>query len=131
MKPFLIDIHIHGQGGLDVMSGNPDDLFKLSLRLHRQGVAGFLPTFVSSPQKEILRNLETIKGVKGKEKGAKILGVHLEGPFLHPDRKGTHNPKHLRPVSLKEAKEWVAAGEGLVKLVTFGNSVCAHKLVNA
>lgn len=118
MKRGLIDIHFHGQAGLDVMSEDPDDLLKLSLRVAKQGVAGFLATFISSPQEEILRALENLKKVRGREKGATILGAHLEGPFLHPERKGAHNPKVLRPPSLREAKEWVAAGEGLVKLVT-------------
>jgi N-acetylglucosamine-6-phosphate deacetylase len=114
----LTDIHFHGQGGLDVMSGDPDDLLKLSLRVAKQGVSGFLATYVSSPKADILAALERLKKVVGRERGAKILGVHLEGPFLHPERKGAHNPKHLRPPDVREAREWVAAGEGLVKLVT-------------
>ncbi len=114
----LVDIHFHGQGGLDVMSPDPEQLRGLSQRLGRQGVSGFLATFVSSPRKKILAALETVKKVKGTERGAKILGVHLEGPFLHPERKGAHNPRHLRPPDLAEAREWIAAGEGLVKLVT-------------
>src|SRR6185436_4865318 len=114
----LIDIHFHGQAGFDVMSENPEDLLGLSLHLKKQGVAGFLATFVSTPKEEILAALETVKKVQGSEKGAKILGVHLEGPFLHPERKGAHNPRHLRPPDLAEIKEWIAAGEGIVKLVT-------------
>ena len=86
----LIDIHFHGQAGFDVMSENPEDLLGLSLHLKKQGVAGFLATFVSTPKEEILAALETVKKVQGSEKGAKILGVHLEGPFLHPERKGAH-----------------------------------------
>jgi N-acetylglucosamine-6-phosphate deacetylase len=118
MKNGLVDIHFHGQGGLDVMGEDPDDLLRLSLRLARQGVSGFLATFVSSPKAEILAALERVKSVAGREKGAKLLGVHLEGPFLHPERRGAHNPKHLRPPDVREAREWIAAGEGLVKLVT-------------
>jgi N-acetylglucosamine-6-phosphate deacetylase len=114
----LIDIHFHGQAGFDVMSENPDDLRGLSLHLKKQGVAGFLATFVSTPKEEILAALETVKKVQGSEKGAKILGVHLEGPFLHPERKGAHNPRHLRPPDLNEIKEWIDVGEGIVKLVT-------------
>jgi len=114
----LIDIHFHGQAGFDVMSDNPEDLLRLSLHLKKQGVAGFLATFVSTPKEEILAALETVKKVQGSEKGAKILGVHLEGPFLHPDRKGAHNPRHLRPPDLNEIKEWISVGEGIVKLVT-------------
>ncbi|MGH2628844.1 MAG: N-acetylglucosamine-6-phosphate deacetylase, partial [Anaerolineales bacterium] len=118
MNQGLVDVHFHGQGGLDVMAEDPEDLLRLSLRVARRGVAGFLATFISSPRKDILAGLENVKKVKGREKGAKILGVHLEGPFLHPDRKGAHNPAYLRPPDLKEVREWVAAGEGLVKLVT-------------
>lgn len=114
----LIDVHFHGQSGFDVMSENPEDLQGLSLHLKKQGVAGFLATFVSTPKEEILAALETVKKVQGSEKGAKILGVHLEGPFLHPERKGAHNPASLRPADLNEVKEWLAVGEGIVKLVT-------------
>ena len=114
----LIDVHFHGQAGFDVMSGDPQDLLALSLHVKKQGVAGFLATFVSSPKEEFIASLETVKRVQGSEKGAKILGVHLEGPFLHPDRKGAHNPRNLRPPDLAEIREWIAAGEGIVKLVT-------------
>jgi len=114
----LIDIHFHGQAGFDVMSGNAEDLLGLSLHIKKQGVVGFLPTFVSSSKEDFISSIETVKKVQGTEKGAKILGVHLEGPFLHPERKGAHNPKHLRPPDLAEIKEWIAAGEGIVKLVT-------------
>lgn len=114
----LVDVHIHGQAGLDVMSGDPRDVLALSERLGRQGLAGFLPTFLCSSPAQIRRSLEVLKRVAGCERGARILGVHLEGPFLHPERRGTHNPRHIRPVSLAEMREHVAAGEGLVRLVT-------------
>lgn len=114
----LVDIHFHGQAGFDVMSGDPEDLLGLSEHVGRQGLGGFLATFVSSPKDETLAALEVVKGVRGRERGAGILGVHLEGPFLHPERKGAHNPRHLRPPDLGEVKEWLAAGEGIVKLVT-------------
>lgn len=118
MAQGLVDIHFHGQGGFDVMSEDPEDLHGLSERLRPQGVAGFLATLVSSPLDETVAAIENLKKVQGSERGAKILGVHLEGPFLHPDRKGAHNPKHLRPPDPKEVREWIAAGEGIVKLVT-------------
>lgn len=114
----LVDVHIHGQAGLDVMSDDPKDVLALSARLGRQGLAGFLPTFLCSSVAQIRRSLEVLKRVAESERGARILGVHLEGPFLHPERKGTHNPRHIRPVSLREMREHVAAGEGLVRLVT-------------
>jgi N-acetylglucosamine-6-phosphate deacetylase len=114
----LVDVHFHGQGGLDVMGPDPEDLLRLSERVGAQGLAGFLATFISSPRATIVAALERVKRVAGRERGARLLGVHLEGPFLHPERKGAHNPRHLRPPDLDEVREWIAAGEGLVKLVT-------------
>lgn len=123
----LTDIHFHGQGGLDVMSENPEDLLDLSLRVARQGLSGFLATFITSSKADTRAALERIKKVRGAEKGAKILGVHLEGPFLHPERKGAHNPRHLRLPDLAEVREWIAAGEGLVKLVTLAPELPGQK----
>lgn len=123
----LVDVHIHGQAGLDVMSDDPRDVLALSERLGRQGLAGFLPTFLCSSASQIKRSLEVLKRVAGSERGARILGVHLEGPFLHPQRKGTHNPRHIRPVSVAEMREHVAAGEGLVKLVTLAPELAGSR----
>ena len=104
MTQGLIDIHFHGQAGFDVMSDNPEDLLGLSRHLKAGGVAGFLATFVSSSKEEFIKSLETVKKLQGTEKGATILGVHLEGPFLHPERKGAHNPRHLRPPDLTDPR---------------------------
>jgi N-acetylglucosamine-6-phosphate deacetylase len=100
------------------MSGDPRDVLALCRLLGRQGLAGFLPTFLCASFERMQASLEVLKRVAGSEKGARILGVHLEGPFLNPERRGTHNPRHIRPPSLREIREHVAAGEGLIRLVT-------------
>ena len=100
------------------MSDDPGDILKLCRVLGRQGLAGFLPTFLCASFERIQKSLELLKRVAGSERGARILGVHLEGPFLNPERRGTHNPRHIRPPSLREMREHVAAGEGLIRLVT-------------
>lgn len=113
----LLDIHIHGQGGHDCM-GPASDLFALSRLLKRQGVAAFLPTFVSAPKTRLLRSLRTVRSVMGRERGARILGVHLEGPFLDPKTRGAHRLSSLRAPSVPEAREWMSVAPGLVRLVT-------------
>ncbi|HEU0017908.1 MAG TPA: hypothetical protein VFQ31_06070 [Methyloceanibacter sp.] len=93
-------------------------------------MAGFLATFITSPQKEIVTALERMKKIVGRERGTRILGVHLEGPFVHVERKGAHNPGYIRPSSLKEVREWIAAVEGLVKLVTLAPEIPGQEAVS-
>ena len=118
MKTGWIDPHLHGYAGLDAQSDNPQELLLLSKKLGRQGLAGFLLTYVSAPRLSILHSLKAAQVTMGREKGATILGVHLEGPFLNPKRSGAHIRSALRNPSLAEVREWMAVGSNLIKVVT-------------
>jgi N-acetylglucosamine-6-phosphate deacetylase len=118
IKHGLIDPHLHGYAGLDAQSDNPHELLLLSQTLACQGLAGFLLTYVSAPRTSILRSLKAAQKTMGQEKGASILGVHLEGPFLNPERSGAHLQSALRNPSLAEVREWMAVGPNLIKVVT-------------
>jgi N-acetylglucosamine-6-phosphate deacetylase len=118
MKTGWIDPHLHGFAGLDAQSFDPQELLCLSDCLCREGLAGFLLTYVSAPRASVLRSLKAAQVTMGREKGASILGVHLEGPFLNPERSGSHRQSALRNPSLAEAHEWMAVGSNLIKVVT-------------
>ncbi len=83
----FVDTHIHGHSGLDVM--RPGDVAPLSLELLSQGVTGFLPTIVAAPPNELAAALSA---ASGDPRGARVLGIHAEGPFLSPDQPGMFPP---------------------------------------
>jgi N-acetylglucosamine-6-phosphate deacetylase len=112
--PGFIDLQINGAFGADV-SPDSDAIRTLVEKLPETGVTSFLPTLISSPPgryEEFFAALEA--GVGGA--GARVLGVHLEGPFLAYERKGAHDPANLRTVDLGFLRELL--GSGKVRLVT-------------
>ena len=68
--------------------------------LHKHGVTSFIPTLYTKPKKKMLSEVRTIVKAMGKEKGARILGVHLEGPFISPQRLGVQPEEAVSPVDL-------------------------------
>ncbi len=112
--PGFIDLQINGAFGADI-GPDPDEIRTLVTRLPTTGVTSFLPTFISSPlecYEEFFDALE--EGAM--ERGARVLGAHLEGPFLAPERKGAHDPANLRPVNLGFLRELLDSGQ--VKIMT-------------
>lgn len=96
IAPGFIDLHLHGAWGGDVMSASPDDLKKIQEGLVKGGVTAFLPSTLSAPLPQIVRAAEAVEEAMKKEvKGAKILGVHLEGPYFSLEQKGAQNPDHI------------------------------------
>jgi len=98
ISPGFIDLHLHGSWGGDAMAASLDDLTRIADGLVRGGVTSFLPSTLSGPLPGIVKAIECIEGAMGKElKGAKILGVHLEGPYFNLEQKGAQNPEYIIP----------------------------------
>lgn len=93
--PGFIDIHIHGYKGYDVM--NMDGISKISKELLQNGVTSFLPTTMTSKKHHLQEVCDNIRKAKLSENktGAKILGVHLEGPYINKEKKGSQNEKYI------------------------------------
>ncbi|MBC7222829.1 MAG: N-acetylglucosamine-6-phosphate deacetylase [Anaerolineae bacterium] len=113
--PGFVELQINGAYGCD-FTQDPDCIPALARRLPAFGVAAFLPTIVSSPPEVVRHAVDVVRRLPERAPGARVLGLHLEGPFLNPHQAGAHNPRHLRPPSL----EFLAALEPLepVRLVT-------------
>lgn len=99
IAPGLIDIHIHGYLGEDVSDGKPEGIQKMAEGLVKNGVTGFLPTTVTIPREELLRVAEIVRGLKEKSlawNGTAILGMHAEGPYVNPKKKGAQNEAFIQ-----------------------------------
>ena len=89
----LIDLHIHGAFGIDVLTARDADLDRLALGLEERGVEGFVPTLVPVPLADLAPLLSSLSAWvrsrrPGDGRGAMPLGIHLEGPFVSPNRSG-------------------------------------------
>jgi len=87
--PGLIDTHVHGAGGCDVMDSTPESLQTLAEALLKEGTTAFLPTTMSCIPEQLKSVLQNVADFHlGNVRGAEILGLHLEGPFLAKEFRG-------------------------------------------
>ncbi|WP_330692366.1 amidohydrolase family protein [Romboutsia ilealis] len=95
VSPGLIDIHIHGCNGFDAMDEDENALEVISKGLAKTGVTSFLPTTMTMSPERIYKAFDNIIKAKNKSiKGAKVLGAHMEGPFINEKYKGAQDSKY-------------------------------------
>ena len=117
--PGFIDIHIHGGFGYDSNIPDPEGLRMLQSRLVEEGVTSFLPTTVTQSEEVLTKALENIASVyEDQAKGASILGVHFEGPYLNRDFKGAQPGEHIVKPTVEQFKHFQNAAKGLIKVIT-------------
>lgn len=106
LVPGFIDVQVNGGFGHDFTT-NPESIWPVAADLPRYGVTSFLPTIITSPPETIAAAQHVLAGSPPNDfRGATALGLHVEGPFLNPAKKGAHNPAHLRPPNLEAAANW-------------------------
>lgn len=107
LLPGFIDLHIHGAAGHDMMDATPGALRAIAGHCARHGVTAFLPTTWSASDADIERALANLARVmRGGSGGARILGAHIEGPFLNPAHAGAQDRRQLRPVDIAAFARW-------------------------
>jgi len=116
--PGMIDVHIHGANGFDLMDGSEESIQQVSRACAATGCTAFLATSVSSSLEDLTTMIRSVKRVVGHEAGARVAGLHLEGPYLNPKRKGMQNEKFLRHPDLEEMELLFREAEGLIRMVT-------------
>lgn len=115
--PGLIDVHTHGYGGVDVMEGESAALF-MSKAYAKRGVTSFLPTTMSTAMDVIQSAVRGIHNAMGKEEGANIAGVHLEGPMLNVAKKGAQEEQYILGTSPETLLELCAGHPEIIRLLT-------------
>jgi N-acetylglucosamine-6-phosphate deacetylase len=113
--PGFVDIHNHGGGGHAFTTGDPDAA-RGAVAFHlRHGTTTLLASLVSAPYE--LTRAATARLAPLVADGV-LAGIHLEGPYLSPARRGAHGPAHLRDPSTRELAELIDLGGGAVRMVT-------------
>lgn len=126
ITPGLIDLHLHGAIGKDVMDGSAESLREIAAHQARCGVTGFVPTTLAAPFATILDAVECIRAAARSRTGAEILGVYLEAPFLSVKKKGAQNPEFIRPIEPADIRLLAGAVQSLRAIVTVAPEVGAN-----
>lgn len=116
--PGLIDLHVHGTHGKDVMDANEDALRAISHALAAEGITGYLATTMSAENERIEAAVKAVHTMMPNKGGAAILGVHLEGPFIAKAKKGAQRSKALQVPNLQLVQRWQTLADNAIKLVT-------------
>ncbi|MBR4354039.1 MAG: N-acetylglucosamine-6-phosphate deacetylase [Kiritimatiellae bacterium] len=106
LMPGFIDVHTHGALECDFCDADPQAIFKVAEGKLQEGCTSFLPTTLTVSHEELIAAAKNAKAyVKAGSPYAKIIGIHLEGPFINVKCCGAQNPKYVRKPSIKELKE--------------------------
>ncbi len=113
----LIEQHIHGAFGIDFMKSDVKEIIFASELLAQNGVSAYFPTVMTDDVELIKERIAIIKEAKKQQtpKSAQIAGIHLEGPFINPEKSGIHDKKYILPLEIELYKK---IDDDLIKIVT-------------
>lgn len=123
LLPGFVDVHIHGGGGADTMDATPEALQAICRAHAKRGTTSLLATTITHGEAEIARALVNVAdaidaGAAFCHGGARIAGIHLEGPFIHPLRPGAQPKEHVRVPNHDEWLRHIEHSRGNIKRVT-------------
>lgn len=123
LLPGFIDVHIHGSAGIDVMDATPQQLTEMSVFLASQGVTGWVPTFVPAADADYARSVAAIAQAAQNSTGARVLGVHYEGPFVNSAQCGALHTEYFKTYSSAGDLDGLPVPSSLVKMTTLAPEI--------
>jgi len=124
LVPGLIDLQVNGYFGVNLADVEPAGWALVARRLPETGTTAFLPTFVTAPVAEMSHALRCASVLMADPPaGARVLGVHMEGPFLAPTRAGAHRQEWMVTPTQATVANLLAAGAGALRVVTLAPEV--------
>lgn len=117
--PGFYDVHTHGYDGFDTNDGNEEGLRHWLEEIVKEGVCGICPTTITQSHEILSKAVKNVAKVNREGyKGAEILGIHFEGPYLDKKYKGAQPEEFCIDADVEEFKEYQKDAEGLIKIVT-------------
>jgi N-acetylglucosamine-6-phosphate deacetylase len=123
-----VDLHFHGAFGIDLMTAAPEAMNELSERLWLEGLSAYCPTTLSATPEELADTVSRVgpwvrkkwaqRDSKKAPHGALPLGLHLEGPFIHPQSRGAHPLEAIRPIEISELEKLWDLSQSTLKILT-------------
>ena len=123
--PGFIDQHVHGAGGSDGMDGTIDDISIIANTLAKEGTTSFLVTTMTQSKDNILKALTAVKDYRESDNGdgARVMGVHLEGPFIAPAHKGAQPLEFVQVPNVELFDEYNKASGDSIKIVSLAPEI--------
>ena len=123
--PGFIDQHVHGAGGSDGMDGTVEDIKTIAETLATEGTTSFLVTTMTQSPENITKALTAVKEYRkaSPKSGARVVGVHLEGPFIAVAHKGAQPLEYVKAPDIKTFDEYNEASGNAIKIVSLAPEV--------
>lgn len=123
--PGFIDQHIHGAGGSDGMDGTVEDIAIIAKTVAAEGTTSFLVTTMTQSPENITKALSAVKAYKEADSkdGARVVGVHLEGPFIAAAHKGAQPLEYVKEPDIAAFDEYFAASGESIRIVSLAPEV--------
>ncbi|HEY7325637.1 MAG TPA: N-acetylglucosamine-6-phosphate deacetylase [Streptosporangiaceae bacterium] len=120
LLPGLVDLQVNGYFGIEFQTADAARWAAVADRLPSTGTTSFVPTMITAPLDQLAATLRAAREFAPDlpADGARVLGVHVEGPFIAPTRRGAHNPAWITDPTPAAVAELIEAGRGLLRLVT-------------
>ena len=130
IAPAFIDLQIYGAfGKLLAVYPNPETIKKIVEYSNKGGAAYCLPTVATNSQEVFYQCIDAVKDYR-RSGGDGVLGLHIEGPWINPGKRGAHVEELIHRPELNEVKELMEYGKGVIRMITLAPEVCNKEVID-